>query len=475
MPLSIGLRRFLDTKSEELLKPLPVSAGAGTIFVPSGSGDPRQRVLYLTGNTVAYLYYPDEDAFVQLASPALSNAITNPSGCWHPGGPTGTATGGGTNTINTPFTSVCSLVGFRIRITGGTGAGQERIIGQHLIGANTVFTVTQNWTTQPDATSTYQLRTGRWYVINGGAQATGTMKYYDLATNTWSAGLSIVGLAASLGTDLSLAKAYGFDDDGSPRSFASGTATAGGATTLTLGTANWTVNQFANMQIRIISGTGAGQIRTISSNTATIITVSSAWGTNPDNTSQFVIEGNEDYLYLAGNNAVTLYRYSISGNTWSTLTPGVARGGAQSSPCRLVFVDNDPNPSVTGDPNNIFNGRYFYALRGGGTATVDVYDISLNTWSTISFAPGTDTFTTGSSIAQINGRMYVFKEATGRAFTFNPGDRLFEPWTTLVYPQGAAAVGNRAFAVSLKDGATTIRWVYFALNTSTVLCRMMVF
>jgi hypothetical protein len=69
----------------------------------------------------------------------------------------------------------------------------------------------------------------------------------------------------------------------------SGTATAGGATTLTDSGKSWAVNTYAGYELRIASGTGSGQRRTIASNTATILTVSSAWATNPDATSVYAI------------------------------------------------------------------------------------------------------------------------------------------------------------------------------------------
>jgi hypothetical protein len=69
----------------------------------------------------------------------------------------------------------------------------------------------------------------------------------------------------------------------------SGTATAGGATTLTDSGKAWTTNEWAGYEVRISSGTGSGQARTIASNTATVLTVSAAWGTNPDATSVYTI------------------------------------------------------------------------------------------------------------------------------------------------------------------------------------------
>jgi hypothetical protein len=61
----------------------------------------------------------------------------------------------------------------------------------------------------------------------------------------------------------------------------SGTATSGGATTLTDTTKTWNTNQWTGGTITLTGGTGSGQTRTVSSNTATAITVSPAWATNP--------------------------------------------------------------------------------------------------------------------------------------------------------------------------------------------------
>lgn len=68
-----------------------------------------------------------------------------------------------------------------------------------------------------------------------------------------------------------------------------GTATAGGNDTLTDGGKAWTVNGWAGGYVGIIKGTGAGQVRTIASNTGTELTVTVNWGVNPDATSMYII------------------------------------------------------------------------------------------------------------------------------------------------------------------------------------------
>jgi hypothetical protein len=47
-------------------------------------------------------------------------------------------------------------------------------------------------------------------------------------------------------------------------------------------------------------------------------------------------------------------------------------------------------------------------------------------------------------------------------------------WNTMLYPNGAAVLGDTAFDVTYKDGATEIDYIYMVLNTSNVMLRQMV-
>jgi hypothetical protein len=73
-------------------------------------------------------------------------------------------------------------------------------------------------------------------------------------------------------------------------SAATGTATSGGASTLTDSGASFGVNAFAGNVVQITAGLGVGQSRVIASNTATVLTTATAW-TLPgvDNTSVYDI------------------------------------------------------------------------------------------------------------------------------------------------------------------------------------------
>jgi hypothetical protein len=300
----------------------------------------------------------------------------------------------------------------------------------------------------------------------------GSFKKYDFATNTWTT-LTITGLPASFGTDGRLVSTPSWLNT-DYKAFATGTATSGGASTLTNTAKNWTANQWTNSQIRIVSGTGAGQIRTIASNTGTVITTSAAWTTQPDNTSVYSIEGNDDFLYYMGNNAVTMYRYSISGNTWSTLSPTAARSGTPTLGMSAHWIHSVTDTRWTNE-NSIINGQRIYSFRGAAGSALDYYDIAANTWvSALLYAPATETFTTGTKYVYNNDKLYIQKDATNRWFEFDIAQQNMTGWNTMAVTQGSALIGDTAFDVTYYDGATEIHYVYMLMNTSTIMYRQMV-
>lgn len=69
----------------------------------------------------------------------------------------------------------------------------------------------------------------------------------------------------------------------------SGTATSGSALNLEDTTKTWTVNEFVGAAVHLTGGTGAGQVRYVLLNTSDTLTMTSAWGTNPDATTTYAI------------------------------------------------------------------------------------------------------------------------------------------------------------------------------------------
>lgn len=479
MTTTNGNRQILDAKRWEYMTPAPTATVAAS-FIAS-SRHYQQQQLYITSATSAYLYKPAEDGWIQIASPALGGTFgAGACGVAVAVGPTGTASAGSTSTITTTLTLARDLRGYSIHITGGTNnKGLTTAILSNTIGANAVITVATQGAAF-DNTTTFRLLTPRWYVLNAVA-ASGTttanlFKFYDYALNTWTAAetgaTDGVAPAAAITTDSRLVSTPSWMDT-DYLAFATGTATAGGASTLTNSGKAWATNQWANYQIRIVSGLGAGQIRTIASNTGTVITTSAAWTTNPDATSVYSIEGNDDYIYYLGSNAVTLYRYSISGGTWTTLSPGVARSGAPGAGMSGHWVWGCTESDWTSE-SAIKNGRYILSFRGAGGALLDAYDIAANSWAAVTYSPAVETLTTGTKWAYNGNAIYIEKEATGRWFRYDVARQSMDGWATTAYTQGAAVLGDTVFDASFIDGATKIPFIYFLLNTSTVMLRMMV-
>lgn len=476
MTTTNGNKKILDLKRWEFCTPAPTATGAGACI--GSSRHYRQQQLYLASATVAYLYNPNEDGWVQLPSPALSGTF-GAGACivaaaWSTGSTTAvaslTATAGTTTSITTNQTLARDLRGYSVHFLSGPNAGTTATIASNTIGANAVITFTSAAASAFDATSTYRLMTPRWYVVNAGVLASGIFKVYDYATNTWTS-LATTNLPATVGTDSRLLSTPSWMDTGYLQ-FATGTATSGTSTTIVNTAKNWASNQWANSQVRIVSGTGAGQIRIITSNTATALTVPT-WTINPDATSTYSIEGNDDYLYYMGSGSVNLIRYSISSNTWTLLSPVAARASLPGTGMAGHWVYGVTDSAWTAE-NTIGNGRYIYSFRGGASSALDRYDIAGNTWAVISYAPGTETFTTGTKYAYNTDYIYLQKDGTGRWFRYNVVTADMDGWNTMLYPNSTAVLGDTAFDVTYTDGATKITYMYMILNTSAVMLRQMV-
>jgi hypothetical protein len=104
----------------------------------------------------------------------------------------------------------------------------------------------------------------------------------------------------------------------------SGTATAGAATTITDTSKAFTTNQWTGGTITLTGGTGSGQTRTVSSNTATAITVSPAWTINPAAGTTYTVTALVAFDFLDEARSLA-YTPTTSAN-WSTVPATVGAG-----------------------------------------------------------------------------------------------------------------------------------------------------
>lgn len=238
-----------------------------------------------------------------------------------------------------------------------------------------------------------------------------------------------------------------------------GTATATFNTTTLADTAkSWIVNKYSNMDVEIMSGTGAGQRRRIASNTATVLTLAAAvtgnprtgvWTTQPDATSTYRIVGSTDFLYYQVGNAATFYKLDLrqtTGAAWVALTSAPAVGGAGST---IDFSGN-------------FSLSHIIMLRSVATSTIYAYDIGLNTWATVApnLTPGpNETFTTGASAVLMDnlGKLLVYKDLSQRIYAFDFATGMWDVCGNHPYIAGTAVEGKRVEIMTSADGIT---WLY---------------
>ena len=476
--------KILNRKEWQTMMPADTITALGG-FVVNDNANIGRFAMYVISATVHYLYDHEEDNWLPIASGAFSPAIAaGACGCYSDWSPAYTATGGSTTTITVALNTHNIngyAVGKYVEFLSGTAAnlGQRREITAISTTGVAGSTITLTIAAAPGAvvnTDTFRINSGSFFIFTSGVLAT-SFKRFDIATMSWGSSLSIAVLAATWGTDGRMVTTgmYGVSYD-------SGTASAGGATTLTDGTKSWATDQWISYQVRITGGTGVGQIRPITDSTGTVLTVA-AWTTAPDATSTYVIEGDENAIYLFGNNAVTVPKYSISANTWANITPTTARAGNAIAGMTADFIGVTGNTGWA-DITNIKNGRYIYSFRGA-TSVLDRLNLNggtagVPTWEVITYQPSLATFATGvgSEWASGTSDIYIAKEGTAaipqRIYRFDVVGNTMKAVTADWYFGGAAVLGNKIWIRALSS-TNLVKWLYVLQSTSTTLRRIMLF
>lgn len=461
---------LIHKKEPQFMSLAPFTNSAG-VFMLTDVHEENNLVLAMVGLTTHYLYHNDEDAWVQIPSGSFGGTLgAGTCGATAKWSSTITANGGATTNATTVATVNGLARGKVIRFLTGANAGIERTVTDVLItpgGTSSIY-----FAALPNAvanTDTFIIDTCRFYVWNAGTMSATSYRVYDPLLGTWTS-LSVTGAPTAWSVDGRLVSTP------SSEVFATGTTTSATTNTLSNSAKNWTANQWTNYQVRIVSGTGIGQIRTIASNTGVQLTVSANWTVTPSTDSVYEITGNDDFLYLLGNGVVTLYRYSISSNTWTALSPGVARSSAPGLGMSANWAPSVDTIGWSTDENNYRNGRYIYSFRGLAVGTLHRYDIALNSWAEIAYNNLTETFSTGTSYALMGRYIYIRKESTGRMFKFSISGNYLEPLTTTLYPESTAVAGDKMWGVKyMENDVTKLQWLYWLGNSTNILHRMLIY
>lgn len=244
--------------------------------------------------------------------------------------------------------------------------------------------------------------------------------------------------------------------------FDAGTATAGTSTTITDSTKSWAVDRWKNYAVRILAGTGAGQIRPIASNTSTAITIVGNWATNPDSTSIFSIQGdpNKIYLQLGGIAGLPIYNIDSQVPTFGRQQDfGIARSAsAIVSGNRAVAITTLANATTTATittthPHQFRVGQ-LVTVRGATDANFNVTNVAINTVPSATTFTYTMAGTPASTTIASSQTTTVLVDAT-------------KNWTTNQW--AGFTVYMYTGAVTAASGSTTGQSFRIASNTATTL------
>jgi len=469
MPVTNKNIPFLHRKEWQMMCPAPIATTAGSFAITDTAEEDKYTMLVFGGGT-QMLYNRDEDSWLQIQS-------ANPTGSFGAGSCGGrsrwsatvTATGGSTTSVVTTAGISGLALGKTIRFLTGNNAGQQVVCTGCVI--NPAGTSTLQFAALPVAvasTDTFCVDTGRFWLMNAGTVATGNFRVYDLLTGTWSSP-SVANLPGTWGTDGKLICPTANDV------FATNVVNSATTTTLTTTAKTWTANQWTNYQVRIIAGTGLGQVRTVASNTANVLTLTAAFAVTPDSTSQYEITANDDFMYLMGNASTVLYRYSISANAWTVLAPTTGRAGNPGAGMSGNWIGKTGD-AVWGNESAIGDGRYLYSFRAGGGGALDRYDIALNTWLAVPYINNAETFNTGSGFAAHGRYLYVRKDGTHRFFKFDLPGNFMEMLNTNLYGESTAVIGDKLWGCAYKEnGVEKLFWLYSLRNSGTELHRLLLY
>lgn len=342
--------------------------------------------------------------------------------------------------------------------TGTVGAGTRMIFNRQVGGQfnNTVY--------------------GSIYALIGNGTVASIFQKYDVATNSWTT-LNVTNLPATFGTDSTICYPEPSDNNNA------GGFT--GAVSVTLG-ASAIIGATSLTVVATTKAMPIGTVLNFGTRTAplyAVLTASASIGATTLAVSPLIsaltdgqIAYYADNIYLIGNATTAFYRYSVGTATWSTTadisgTPALAVAlGASGAGCGLKWLSGiDPD--------------YLFFVRGGATANIYRYQLSTNTWSTVTFHPATETFTTGTVHAtrkDANGKnnsWLIQKDTTLRIYEFIPTistnlARLDPKITQFILATSTAVVGDKMGCMKSPDG---IEFCYLLLHTSTGFLRSPLF
>ena len=303
---------------------------------------------------------------------------------------------------------------------------------------------------------------------------------YDICTATWSAALSVANIPVAWGTDGCLIalepmlNAYqGSYHNALALNVITTTALAAiSATSITVAALPLALPAGAVLNFGTVTAPIWAVLTAAAAAAATSIVVSPLVVAVPNAVSAYWYAD----LFLFGNAATVMYRYNIASNTWvltsansgnPTLAAVTAAPGAGLAVCWLPG---------SGDANALDR---IILLRGSASSAIYEYSLTGNTFSTVTYYPSTETFSTGSSNGiRVNSsgkssKLVIQQNATGKILEFDRlRSRMDGKCTQNLIAQGLTVIGDKTACLKSPEG---IEFLFTAINTGSYYLRTPLF
>lgn len=249
-----------------------------------------------------------------------------------------------------------------------------------------VVTVDSAWTVTPDSTSVFRVQSGLIILVSSAAATPFfTMQVYDQLTDTWYVMPSMQGIFQAVGNDVSIERTT---ENSSiwDRGIASSASTVTTLVDASLGVdrAAWKIDQWKDYWVYIYSGTGAGQLKKIDSNTANTLTWTGNISPHPTATSRYLILSFDAGIATSGSSTtITDSSKSWATNRWTNYVVRIMAGTgagqykpiASNTATALTIVgswattpDSTSVFTIQGDPDKLY-------IQLGGVNALAIHNI----------------------------------------------------------------------------------------------------
>lgn len=485
MPTNLN-KKILDFNIWEKCSPCPIVPAVHSFLIESAGAD--RSIMLVNGTSVIWLYSALENGWNMVPASGLTGTIgMGACGCYSKVGPTITAQAGsgGTTRYSIPLATnvpggtlktnltILTSIGITGYVVSGTSKGTFFTVDGSTTDANaTLYCIKADGTYLPlDTSSVVKLYTGRFYVFIPDSSTTGSFRYFDYLTQTWSANLSTTGLPSGW-------FGGGFMGNNQPGLLLTTITLADTATTTTLKLNLGTANLLVGARIGTDTGSTAGEYKIITANDGTTITVNSAWSGTPALGTVFNVYADDDIIYQVGNYSTVMRSYQPSTDTWSTVSTTASRGDiALNDPCAILTVPK----FLAGTSTLDINALQIYSARGDGTTIFDVYNVSTKAWSTLTYGRSWEGFNPNVSWTfDRNKRIYCQISPTlnqpSRFVCLDLNEQALVGVTSLTNLAGTIVRGNR-FAMQWYDtgDGAPYKYLYFMPQSSSNLYRMLTY